>query len=120
MLRRTRRNSGHHPSSARHADSGERGQLACSAGQLAEQKFRRQTADSPSRTGIEAGSLCSPEVRVLLSSMRWVWLAVMLTLTGCSRSQTQIVDLASERQRMVQEQLAARDIHDERVLAAMR
>jgi protein-L-isoaspartate(D-aspartate) O-methyltransferase len=49
------------------------------------------------------------------------WLIVcMLTLAGCSRSQTQTVDLASERQRMVQVQLAARGIHDERVRAAMR
>ncbi|HYY14516.1 MAG TPA: hypothetical protein VE758_08815, partial [Chthoniobacterales bacterium] len=49
------------------------------------------------------------------------WLiACVLAVTGCNRSQTQTVDLASARQRMVQEQLAARGIHDERVLAAMR
>lgn len=52
--------------------------------------------------------------------MRLLVLATALVLASCSRSQTQTVDLASGRQRMVQEQLAARGIHDERVLAAMR
>jgi protein-L-isoaspartate(D-aspartate) O-methyltransferase len=52
-------------------------------------------------------------------SAQWL-IACVLTLSGCSRSHTQTVDLASARQRMVQEQLAPRGIHDERVLAAMR
>jgi protein-L-isoaspartate(D-aspartate) O-methyltransferase len=52
--------------------------------------------------------------------MQLLVLATALVLASCSRSHTQTVDLAGERQRMVQQQLAARGIHDERVLAAMR
>ena len=39
--------------------------------------------------------------------------------TGCSQKAAPVVDLASERQRMVTEQLKPRGINDERVLAVM-
>jgi protein-L-isoaspartate(D-aspartate) O-methyltransferase len=43
----------------------------------------------------------------------------LFAATGCGQKATPVVDLASERQRMVQEQLMPRGVHDERVLAAM-
>ena len=50
----------------------------------------------------------------------WQFLIVaMLAVTGCGQEAAPVVDLTSERQRMVQEQLMSRGIHDERVLAAM-
>jgi protein-L-isoaspartate(D-aspartate) O-methyltransferase len=52
--------------------------------------------------------------------MRIAVLAAAFVVAACGRSQTQTVDFAVQRQRMVQAQLAARGIHDERVLAAMR
>ena len=39
--------------------------------------------------------------------------------TGCGQSPAPVGDLARERQRMVQEQLVPRGIHDGHVLAAM-
>jgi protein-L-isoaspartate(D-aspartate) O-methyltransferase len=49
---------------------------------------------------------------------QWLILAV-LAESGCGQKATPVVDPASERQRMVQEQLMPRGVHDERVLAAM-
>jgi len=49
---------------------------------------------------------------------QWLILAV-LAASGCGQKPVPVVDLARERQRMVQEQLMPRGIHDERVLAAM-
>jgi protein-L-isoaspartate(D-aspartate) O-methyltransferase len=49
---------------------------------------------------------------------QWVILAV-LAASGCGQKPALVADLASERQRMVQRQLMARGIHEERVLAAM-
>ncbi len=43
----------------------------------------------------------------------------MLAVTGCGQKAVSVFDLASERQRMVQEQLMSRGVRDERVLAAM-
>ncbi len=54
--------------------------------------------------------------------MRPVQLCIALALLvcpGCHRDPTPAGEFAAERQRMVQEQLMARDIGDERVLAAM-
>jgi protein-L-isoaspartate(D-aspartate) O-methyltransferase len=48
----------------------------------------------------------------------WLPLAV-LAVIGCDATQTQVVDLAEKRQRMVKEQLMPRGIHEQRVLAAM-
>jgi protein-L-isoaspartate(D-aspartate) O-methyltransferase len=45
---------------------------------------------------------------------------LLLTLTVCSRTQTAPPDYAAERERMVREQIVARGVGDERVLAAMR
>src|SRR5436190_13001991 len=48
------------------------------------------------------------------------WLiVVLLAAAGCGQKPAPIVDLASERQRMVHGQLMSRGVHDERVLAAM-
>jgi protein-L-isoaspartate(D-aspartate) O-methyltransferase len=48
------------------------------------------------------------------------WLiVVLLAASGCGQEAAPVVDLASERQRMVQEQLMPRGVHDERVLAAI-
>jgi protein-L-isoaspartate(D-aspartate) O-methyltransferase len=44
---------------------------------------------------------------------------VLLAVAGCFRAHTSVPDFAPERQRMVQQQLMARGINDERVLAAM-
>ena len=49
---------------------------------------------------------------------QWLILAV-LAESGCGQKATPVVDPASERQRMVEEQLVPRGVHDERVLAAM-
>src|SRR5207237_10059286 len=46
-------------------------------------------------------------------------LAVVLTATGCHQKVNSPSEFAAERQRMVEEQLKPRGIHDERVLAAM-
>src|SRR5438552_15283999 len=43
----------------------------------------------------------------------------VLVASGCGQKPAPVVDLASERQRMVQQQLMTRGIHDKRVLAAM-
>src|ERR1700720_1180644 len=43
----------------------------------------------------------------------------LFAATGCGQRPAPVSDLASERQRMVQEQLRSRGVHDERVLAAM-
>jgi protein-L-isoaspartate(D-aspartate) O-methyltransferase len=42
-----------------------------------------------------------------------------IAATGCGQTTAPPSDFAAERQRMVQQQLMARDIHEERVLAAM-
>jgi protein-L-isoaspartate(D-aspartate) O-methyltransferase len=50
----------------------------------------------------------------------WQFLIVaMLAVSGCGQKPAPVGDLASERQRMVQEQLMSRGVRDERVLAAM-
>src|SRR5438105_5584830 len=43
----------------------------------------------------------------------------VLVASGCGQKPAPAVDLAGERQRMVQEQLMPRGVHDKRVLAAM-
>ena len=49
---------------------------------------------------------------------KWL-LVVVLVATGCRQKVTSTSEFAAERQKMVQEQLKPRGIHDERVLAAM-
>jgi hypothetical protein len=50
----------------------------------------------------------------------WQWLILaLLAASGCGQKPAPVADLGSERQRMVQEQLMPRGVHDERVLAAM-
>jgi protein-L-isoaspartate(D-aspartate) O-methyltransferase len=50
----------------------------------------------------------------------WQWLILaLLAAIGCGQKPAPAVDLAGERQRMVQEQLMPRGVHDERVLAAI-
>jgi protein-L-isoaspartate(D-aspartate) O-methyltransferase len=50
----------------------------------------------------------------------WQWLVIAaLAATACGQKPTEPSDFAAERQRMVQQQLMARDITDARVLAAM-
>ncbi len=49
---------------------------------------------------------------------QWLLVATLAT-TACGQRPTPASDFAAERQRMVQQQLKARDIKDERVLAAM-
>ena len=49
---------------------------------------------------------------------QWL-LVVVLVATGCRQKVTSTSEFAAERQKMVQEQLKPRGIHDERVLAAM-
>ena len=44
---------------------------------------------------------------------------LVATMPGCHKSATSSSEFAAERKRMVKEQLVPRDIHDERVLAAM-
>src|SRR5438132_4728565 len=48
----------------------------------------------------------------------WLMIAA-LAWTGCHQKVTSTSEFAAERQKMVQEQLKPRGIHDERVLAAM-
>src|SRR5437016_8501858 len=45
--------------------------------------------------------------------------AFLVAASGCQKTPTSTSEFAAERQRMVQEQLKPREIHDERVLAAM-
>ena len=50
----------------------------------------------------------------------WQWLIfAVLAASGCGQKPAPVVDLASERQRMVREQLMPRGVHDKRVLAAI-
>ena len=73
----------------------------------------------PSRTGIFARN---DKESALLCRVRRVWqflILAVLAASGCGQKPAPGVDLASERQRMVQEQLMPRGIHEERVLAAM-
>jgi protein-L-isoaspartate(D-aspartate) O-methyltransferase len=50
----------------------------------------------------------------------WQWLVLAaVAASGCGQKSTQASDFAAERQQMVQQQLMARGIHEERVLAAM-
>ena len=49
---------------------------------------------------------------------QWL-LVVVVAATGCRQKVTSSPEFAAERQRMVEEQLKPRGIHDERVLAAM-
>jgi protein-L-isoaspartate(D-aspartate) O-methyltransferase len=49
---------------------------------------------------------------------QWLIFAV-LAVSGCGQSPAPVVDLASARQRMVQQQLMLRGVNNERVLAAM-
>src|SRR3984893_3327289 len=50
----------------------------------------------------------------------WQWLAIgLLAGVGCNHATAPNGDFAAQRQRMVQEQLMPRGIHEERVLAAM-
>jgi protein-L-isoaspartate(D-aspartate) O-methyltransferase len=55
--------------------------------------------------------------------MRQIWsqwlILTVLAASGCGQKPAPVVDLTSERQRMVQEQLMPRGVHDERVLAAI-
>jgi protein-L-isoaspartate(D-aspartate) O-methyltransferase len=46
-------------------------------------------------------------------------IAAVLAITGCERKQAPVAGFATERQRMVMEQLMPRGVHQERVLAAM-
>jgi protein-L-isoaspartate(D-aspartate) O-methyltransferase len=50
--------------------------------------------------------------------LQWLIFAVLAAI-GCGQKPAPVVDLASERQRMVQEQLMPRGVHDKRVLAAI-
>jgi protein-L-isoaspartate(D-aspartate) O-methyltransferase len=43
----------------------------------------------------------------------------LLAVAGCNRAQTSVADFASERERMVKEQLVIHGVNEERVLAAM-
>ncbi len=50
----------------------------------------------------------------------WQWLIVgLLVVAGCSQKAAPADDFAAQRQQMVQQQLIARGIHEQRVLAAM-
>src|SRR6266853_6227544 len=49
---------------------------------------------------------------------QWL-LVVVLAATGCHKKAASSSEFAAEREKMVQEQLKPRGIHDERVLAAM-
>jgi hypothetical protein len=49
---------------------------------------------------------------------QWLIFALLAAI-GCGQKPAPAVDLASERQRMVQEQLISRGVHDGRVLAAI-
>jgi protein-L-isoaspartate(D-aspartate) O-methyltransferase len=56
---------------------------------------------------------------MLFSFMRLLLVAAALACVSCQRAHAPVADFAAQRQRMVQEQLMPRGIHDERVLAAM-
>ncbi len=50
----------------------------------------------------------------------WQWLVIgLLAGVGCNHAAAPVSDFAAQRQRMVQEQLMPRGIHEDRVLAAM-
>jgi protein-L-isoaspartate(D-aspartate) O-methyltransferase len=50
----------------------------------------------------------------------WQWLIIVaLAAAGCGQKAAPVADVAAKRQQMVQQQLMARGIHEERVLAAM-
>ena len=50
----------------------------------------------------------------------WQWLIIaVLAVAGCGQQAVPVTDFAAQRQRMVTEQLKARGIRDDRVLAAM-
>jgi len=55
---------------------------------------------------------------VMRRTSRWL-IVVLLAAAGCGQKPAPVVDLASERQRMVKGQLMSRGVHDDRVLAAM-
>src|SRR5207249_7152881 len=80
---------------------------------------------SAARTRLHKVSACkafaTPAYELELSVRRvsqWFVIAG-LAATACGQKPTSISDFAAQRQRMVQQQLAARSIKDERVLAAM-
>ena len=52
----------------------------------------------------------------------WQWLIVstLAAGVGCGQAQTPVADFATQRERMVKEQIIVRGIATERVLAAMR
>src|SRR5438876_4020314 len=58
-------------------------------------------------------------VYVVMRRISKCLLAVVLAATGCHQKVNSPSEFAAERQRMVEEQLKPRGIHDERVLAAM-
>jgi len=67
------------------------------------------------------GSFAGPG-RALFFIMRriWQWLIIaVLAGAGCGQQAAPVSDFAAQRQRMVAEQLKARGISDDRVLAAM-
>src|SRR5881275_2660187 len=55
---------------------------------------------------------------IVRRTSRWL-IVVLLAAAGCGQKPAPVVDLASERQQMVQGQLVSRGVHDERVLAAI-
>src|SRR5712692_2348763 len=56
---------------------------------------------------------------MLFSFMRLLLVAAALACVSCQRAHAPVADFAAQRQRMVQEQLMPRGVHEERVLAAM-
>ena len=56
---------------------------------------------------------------MLFSFMRLLLVAAALACVSCQRARAPVADFAAQRQRMVQQQLMPRGIHDQRVLAAM-
>src|ERR1700720_3744685 len=52
--------------------------------------------------------------------MRFLLLASALFCASCGRAETQVADFATQRERMVKEQIVMRGVVEERVLAAMR
>src|SRR5436190_23924756 len=55
---------------------------------------------------------------IMRRTSHWL-IVVLLAAAGCGQKPAPVVDLASERQRMVKGQLMSRGVHDKRVLAAM-
>ena len=86
-------------------------------------KFGRDAALRRSWTAQRAvPTSFAPGAYGLLFDMRRVshfLILAVLAASGCGQKPATVVDLASDRQRMVQEQLMPRGIHEERVLAAM-